>query len=255
MFSGSANPSFHHPEFTANAAGRDVNIFNFPGPLPASDQVRVAKLVHKFAVTGINWLRARISSHRPLTAEVPGTLAGTPPTQPCDPDAQIPTPDSRCTPSPSSSQPGAITIVSLRPLSLSDLVVLTTYTLAKLSTFEVEPQRPKLPYITIPQVFFRNMLKAGKGVPCWKPEPRGKFPTQKVTKPGDAGTFTEEGGFKKIWNIWEDANALQQSAILFGHTLLGLPPRNVTTEPEISQGRTINMGASSKPIRCPSDRE
>ncbi|TEB29382.1 hypothetical protein FA13DRAFT_639670 [Coprinellus micaceus] len=117
VFSGSANPSFLNPDFTANAAGRDVvNIFNFSAPPPGFNQAPGnepdSTSAYSLAVRGVDWLRGRLSTHRPLPAGE--AVSSGPTTAPSD-DSNAPpsiTPGSSCESSPSSSQEG-VALVSL----------------------------------------------------------------------------------------------------------------------------------------------
>lgn len=93
------------------------------------------------------------------------------------------------------------------------------------------------------------MLKSGKGLACWRPSPRNPKFNPRGTVPGDVGTFNAEGGFKKVFNLWDDERSLQSGARSSGNMPFRLPSRSITTESnEIRQGRTIAEGASSKII-------
>jgi hypothetical protein len=90
------------------------------------------------------------------------------------------------------------------------------------------------------------MLKSGKGLACWKPRPRKPNSGPRGTVPGDVGTFSAEGGFKKTFNIWDDEELLRGVASVSGSPPFRLPPQRVVFDPkEIPQGNTIADGASS----------
>ncbi|RXW15366.1 hypothetical protein EST38_g10487 [Candolleomyces aberdarensis] len=60
---------------------------------------------------------------------------------------------------------------------------------------------------TKPEVYIRSMLTSGKGLASWEPSP---YDGERGTLPGDVGTFSAAGGFKKIFNLWEDAEDIRR---------------------------------------------
>ena len=77
------------------------------------------------------------------------------------------------------------------------------------------------------------MLKLGKGLPCWQPRPDKALRGERGTVPGDVGTFTADGGFKKAFNIWEDATSVRKMAQVHGLDTYDLPDGSVV----VNQGR------------------
>lgn len=76
------------------------------------------------------------------------------------------------------------------------------------------------------EVYVYTMLHAGQGLPCWKPRPREPLRAGEGVTPGDVGVFSVEGGFKKIFNLWEDEVAIQGSpAARSYHLPYEIPPK------------------------------
>lgn len=114
---------------------------------------------------------------------------------------------------------------------------------------DLDPRLLESQNLTTPQVYVRSMLKSGKGLACWKPRPRKPNSGLRGTVPGDVGMFSAEGGFKKIFNIWDDEELLRRATSASGGLSFRLPSRSTVIEPEdIPQGSTIVDGASSQTI-------
>lgn len=72
--------------------------------------------------------------------------------------------------------------------------------------------------LTTPEIFLCSLLGSGKGLPCWQPKPRKPFSGERGVVPGDVGTYSAEGGFEKLYNLWEDEVAIRERAAQFGET-------------------------------------
>jgi hypothetical protein len=62
---------------------------------------------------------------------------------------------------------------------------------------------------TAPQdVYVHTLLQERLGLPCWEPRPSDmeNYPTGVL--PGDVGTYTIEGGFERLFNVFEDKETL-----------------------------------------------
>ncbi|KAF5342011.1 hypothetical protein D9611_001239 [Ephemerocybe angulata] len=100
--------------------------------------------------------------------------------------------------------------------------------------------------LTTPEIYVSNMLGTGKGLACWQPRPRKPYAGETGAIPGDVGTYSAEGGFKKIFNLWDDEVALANKANELYQTTYRAPERNVfIDESEMQQDETIVSGASS----------
>ncbi|KAJ3536893.1 hypothetical protein NMY22_g5832 [Coprinellus aureogranulatus] len=105
------------------------------------------------------------------------------------------------------------------------------------SVEDIDPHLFTSRYLTTPQVYVRSMINTGKGLACWQPQPRSSASGfGQGTAPGDVGTSSPEGGFRKIFNIWDEGACLQS-----------LPPRKLMRVPEeLPRGHIISEGASSE---------
>lgn len=90
------------------------------------------------------------------------------------------------------------------------------------------------------------MLKAGEGLACWRPRPIKPYSGQRGVVPGDVGTYSAEGGFKRIFNLWDDEELIGR---LDDGCSFPLPPRNLAVDPDaIPKGFTITEGVDSREI-------
>ncbi|KAJ3535850.1 hypothetical protein NMY22_g6296 [Coprinellus aureogranulatus] len=113
------------------------------------------------------------------------------------------------------------------------------------SAEDLDPRLFQSSHLTTPQVYVRSMLKAGEGLACWRPRPVVPHCGPKGVVPGDVGTYSADGGFKKIFNIWEDENKICPID-LSGSDVFRLPSRVIAVDPEaIPQGFTITEGVDS----------
>lgn len=94
------------------------------------------------------------------------------------------------------------------------------------------------------EVYIRSMLTSGKGLASWRPGPPDGVAGRRGVVPGDVGTFRANDGFQRIFNLWEDQDAIRSSGI-FGETYT--PPKMdaVTHKGDLSAGDTIARGTSA----------
>lgn len=94
------------------------------------------------------------------------------------------------------------------------------------------------------ETYILEMHKSGKGLAAWDPRPRKPYTDERRVVPGDVGTFSAEGGFKKTFNIFEDKESIISSV----YALDGYNPpalKVVTYEEELPLGHTIVEGTST----------
>ncbi|KAJ3523976.1 hypothetical protein NMY22_g11205 [Coprinellus aureogranulatus] len=105
--------------------------------------------------------------------------------------------------------------------------------------------------MTTPDVYVSRMLKSGRGLACWQPQPRWKDSTNECgTTPGDVGTFTSGGGFKKLFNLWDDDEPVRKTAELFHHNIeYRLPPKDISLgQSDLGKGDTVVQGVTAKTL-------
>ncbi|KAF6747374.1 hypothetical protein DFP72DRAFT_609206 [Ephemerocybe angulata] len=105
----------------------------------------------------------------------------------------------------------------------------TDISVCKVSIEEPDDRYLNTEQLTTPEIFLCSLLGSGKGLPCWQPKPRKPFVGKHGVVPGDVGTYSAEGGFKKIFNLWEDEAAIQDRARLFGE-IYRLPEKTITID-------------------------
>lgn len=101
------------------------------------------------------------------------------------------------------------------------------------------------------EVYIRKMLHAGKGLPCWKPEPREPLNHGEGVIPGDVGIFSVEGGFRKVFNLWDDEILIQSSpAARSYHLRYEIPPKPkvYVKASELDEGKALVEGLWYNPI-------
>ncbi|KAF5332258.1 hypothetical protein D9611_008140 [Ephemerocybe angulata] len=108
------------------------------------------------------------------------------------------------------------TVASTDSQSESDLLEPSEVTTSPVE--ELNP--PSVTRLTTPQVYVYSMLNSGHGLACWKPQPWKTAPPKTFrnrreewgAKPGDVGIYRIEDGFKRLFNIWDDEDAIQNTA-------------------------------------------
>ncbi|KAF6759375.1 hypothetical protein DFP72DRAFT_1043093 [Ephemerocybe angulata] len=130
-------------------------------------------------------------------------------------------------------------------------------------TPELDP-RP-LEGLTTPQVYVYSMLGSGRGFACWKPQnqdsvgsPRRRiFPSISHSEstvgwrgiiPGDVGTYDAERGFRKMFNLWEDDEAIRGMARDIYHGIYTAPDDSEVkiSEDDFRRGDTAAQSASAE---------
>ncbi|TEB30413.1 hypothetical protein FA13DRAFT_1733724, partial [Coprinellus micaceus] len=120
-----------------------------------------------------------------------------------------------------------------------------------------EDSDPPLPTKTPGEAYVSAMLHAGKGLPCWKPRPRRPIRDGVGVIIGDVGIFSIEGGFRKIFNIWDDEDFIRNSPSASSY---GLPyqapsrPWPFTEPNELVQGESVVRGVWSETVYEPDNQ-
>jgi len=109
--------------------------------------------------------------------------------------------------------------------------------------------------LTIPEVYVCNLLGSGNGLPCWDTSP---FEGERGAAPGDVGTYTAEGGFKRMFNLWDDEASIRRTAAslsIDGKSRYRAPRRRVVVAKDrFREGDTVTQGAyASKTTRSHAD--
>jgi hypothetical protein len=94
----------------------------------------------------------------------------------------------------------------------------------------------------VAEVYVRSMLDSIHGLALWEPRPPDAG--ERGIVPGDVGILSATGGFRQIFNVWADAEAIT-GANLSSHSY-DPPEMNIVTHGEvllpsepITQGTTI----------------
>lgn len=120
---------------------------------------------------------------------------------------------------------------------------------------EIDLQSVDWQRLRTPEVYVFRMLNAMKGLPCWEPNPQGRFSGPEGVVPGDVGTYSVADGFKKTFNIWNDDEAIRSTASRCGiiyHTPEG---RETTRVQVLGKGDAVTQGPSASTIfRSNSDK-
>ncbi|KAJ3530498.1 hypothetical protein NMY22_g8545 [Coprinellus aureogranulatus] len=104
--------------------------------------------------------------------------------------------------------------------------------------------------LTNPEVYVRK-LSPGRGLACWRPEPFHPLVGERGIVPGDVGTYTPEDGFRKSFNIWDDAASIRASALSLNERAYLLPPSQLIYQTaKLDVGDIISEGVSSRPTVC-----
>ncbi|KAJ3548251.1 hypothetical protein NMY22_g1334 [Coprinellus aureogranulatus] len=126
-------------------------------------------------------------------------------------------------------------------LSVKDEGISMEETLEPLSPVSQPP-----PGLAMHEVYVRSMLCQGQGLACWEPRSYEPETQPEGVIPGDVGTYTTDDGFQKIFNLWDDMDAIRR----ISQTLLsdsgphGLG-RSIKRMPDkLDKGRIFACGAS-----------
>ena len=106
----------------------------------------------------------------------------------------------------------------------------------------------------IHEIYIRTLLLESHGLPCWNPAPAGN--TSAVV-PGDVGIYTPEGGFRTIFNLFDDVhliNEIPQTHSARPHTRGSHQElkRAVTIQRDIlMKEETLGSGVSTEKLHSP----
>ncbi|TEB19849.1 hypothetical protein FA13DRAFT_305051 [Coprinellus micaceus] len=99
-------------------------------------------------------------------------------------------------------------------------------------------------------IYVRALLAEGYGLPCWKPAPSDPEAQPKGVVPGDVGTYTAEGGFRRTFNLFDNADVIHkiaqrtQTCIQVSHC--NPSPETFTRPGMLPKGEVMVEGASSR---------
>jgi hypothetical protein len=102
-------------------------------------------------------------------------------------------------------------------------------------------------FLTTPDIYVFHMLRSGKGLPCWQPRPWKPLAGESGTILGDVGIYTAERGFKRLFNVWDDDEAVLRTGQRYSEADYELPEREVVVaESGLFEGDAVVHGASSE---------
>ncbi|KAJ3528062.1 hypothetical protein NMY22_g9554 [Coprinellus aureogranulatus] len=104
------------------------------------------------------------------------------------------------------------------------------------------------------EIYVRGLsLASDKGLPCWQPKPSALSKASGV-QPGDVGIFTAGDGFNKIFNLWDDEDAIRNTQTGFSGSddtppdLYHAPKCGIVrSENSLDAGDAISHGVHSDP--------
>ena len=108
------------------------------------------------------------------------------------------------------------------------------------------------------EIYVSTMLKTGNGLACWKPRPRKPIVNGVGILPGDVGTYTVEGGYRKIFNLWDHGDEPPSPTNRPHCPRYPIPdderPSNIVTSEELAEGHALVQGVSYDTIYESDDR-
>ncbi|KAF6759379.1 hypothetical protein DFP72DRAFT_133984 [Ephemerocybe angulata] len=113
-----------------------------------------------------------------------------------------------------------------------------------------EPRPSETP--TMAQIYVYKMLRSGRGLACWKPDccaaDADGLGEGTGVQPGDVGIYDTEEGFEKLFNIWDDEQGINATAMMYDceQAKYVAPYRRIVTKREFSQGDTVAWGATAE---------
>ena len=77
----------------------------------------------------------------------------------------------------------------------------------------VPAQSPRGPAVQFApyEIYVRTLLAEGHGLPCWEPRPLEPQAQPQGVVPGDVGTYTAESGFRRSFNLFDDASNIRKA--------------------------------------------
>ncbi|KAJ3535069.1 hypothetical protein NMY22_g6650 [Coprinellus aureogranulatus] len=123
----------------------------------------------------------------------------------------------------------------------------TDFSLASFGGATVSQPASPRPVMSKAEAYVSSMLLSGEGLACWKPRPRYPIKDGEGIVPGDVGKYSPEGSFKKIFNIWDDKDSIQTTALTLG-TSYEISPKedNCLNDDEHLEGDTVVRGTTAK---------
>ncbi|KAF5332162.1 hypothetical protein D9611_008154 [Ephemerocybe angulata] len=112
-----------------------------------------------------------------------------------------------------------------------------------------EPSPSETP--TMAQIYVYKMLRSGRGLACWKPDCTADadgLGEGTGVQPGDVGIYDTEEGFEKLFNIWDDEQDINATAMTYDceQAKYVAPYKRIVTKREFSQGDTVAWGATAE---------
>ncbi|KAJ3527699.1 hypothetical protein NMY22_g9684 [Coprinellus aureogranulatus] len=95
------------------------------------------------------------------------------------------------------------------------------------------------------EVYVRGLLHSGYGLPCWEPAPHDSDSERTGVMPGDVGTYTVNGSFRKLFNLQDDEKAIRELATVCSRGSYFAMRQHIRRESIIEEGETIVNGVSS----------
>ena len=97
------------------------------------------------------------------------------------------------------------------------------------------------------EVYIQALSRAStRGLPCWQPMPSTLSGTEGAV-PCDVGTFSADDGFKKMFNLKDDAASIRETGQACGREVYDPPRSNdIRSKDALQAGDTVSHGAQSK---------
>ena len=101
------------------------------------------------------------------------------------------------------------------------------------------------------EIYVRTLLVEGHGLPCWEPRPLYPQTQPLGVVPGDVGTYTAESGFRRSFNLFDDAAIIhgitQQTHAILASEYID-PRQKLSHKPDIfKKGDVYAHGSSMEP--------
>lgn len=96
---------------------------------------------------------------------------------------------------------------------------------------------------TKPETYIQEMHRSGQGLAVWNPRPDNPNGDEQGVAPGDVGIFSAREGFKKIFNIVEDQQAIRASK--FSQNEFVPPALDAPCKEALPMGHTFAQGTST----------
>ncbi|KAF6761852.1 hypothetical protein DFP72DRAFT_632694 [Ephemerocybe angulata] len=98
-------------------------------------------------------------------------------------------------------------------------------------------------------MYVYKMLSSQEGLACWETVDLGRFAGTRGVLLGDVGTYSPKGGFKKVFNLWDDVVPIRCTEGTFKEVTYSPPKKHATThQGALRRGDTIAEGASARTV-------